>query len=167
MSYVAFNVMTYYILANAAPGFNFFNMGFLVGVNSKNPLKRGLFGQKVGGLFKKKPKNWTFHIIWGSIQEWGSIGVDMVCFLFFVFCCMFLFYFNVVTYVETLDSLSQIIKKVIYLFFHLKNKYLLRYVNGIKSFLSLLNFKILLRAQPLQCVESCNSCIQLSFYKRN
>ena len=46
-------------------------MGFWVGDNSKNT-------SKSGGLFKETPKNWTFHITWGSIQEWGSIRADTV-----------------------------------------------------------------------------------------
>ena len=44
---------------------------FLVGVNTKNP-------SKSADLFKKTPKNWTIHITWGSIQEWGSINADTV-----------------------------------------------------------------------------------------
>lgn len=44
---------------------------FWVEVNSKNLSKRG-------GLFKKKPKNWTFQIIWAYIQEWGSISVHTI-----------------------------------------------------------------------------------------
>ena len=39
-----------------------------VGVNSKNPLS----------LLKKNPKNSTFHITWGSIQEWGCNQADTV-----------------------------------------------------------------------------------------
>ena len=33
---------------------------------------------KSGGLFKKNPKNRTFHIPWGSIQEWGCNQADTV-----------------------------------------------------------------------------------------
>ena len=49
-----------------------FKMGFWVEVNSKNPSKSG------GGLFKKNPKNRTFHINWGFIQEWGVNHADKV-----------------------------------------------------------------------------------------
>ena len=28
---------------------------------------------KSGGLFKKTPKNWTFHNTWGTIQEWAAL----------------------------------------------------------------------------------------------
>ena len=33
--------------------------------------------QKRGVLFKKTQKNMTFHITWGSIQEWGCIEADI------------------------------------------------------------------------------------------
>ena len=32
--------------------------------------------KKSGVLFEKKPQNRTFHITWGSIQEWGCISAD-------------------------------------------------------------------------------------------
>ena len=38
----------------------------------------GLFDQKVGVYFKKNPKNWTFHITCGSIEELDSIEADTV-----------------------------------------------------------------------------------------
>ena len=59
------------------PGVVFFKMGFWVRFNLKNSSKSGLF-KKSGVLFKKTPKNRTFHITWGSIQEWGCIGADTV-----------------------------------------------------------------------------------------
>ena len=53
------------------PRGSIFQYEFLGGVNTKNP-------SKSGGLFKKTPKNWTFHITWGSIQEWGYNIADTV-----------------------------------------------------------------------------------------
>ena len=53
-------------------------MGFGVGVNSKTPQKV-VFLSKKWGFIQEKPKNCTFHITWGSIQEWGSIRADTVC----------------------------------------------------------------------------------------
>ena len=53
-------------------------MSFWVGVNTKNP-------SKSGGLFKKTPKNWTFHITWGSIQEWGCNIADTVIEIYRIF----------------------------------------------------------------------------------
>ena len=39
----------------------------------------------------KNPKNWTFHITWGSIQEWGCNIADTVVSnqvsLEFIDCC--------------------------------------------------------------------------------
>ena len=63
------------------PQGSFFQYGFWVGVNLKKYLKKWSFWAKSGGLFKKNPKNWTFHITWGSIQEWGSIRADTVSYL--------------------------------------------------------------------------------------
>ena len=40
----------------------FFKMGFWEGFNSRNPSKSGLLSKKSGVLFKKNPKNKTFHI---------------------------------------------------------------------------------------------------------
>ena len=51
---------------------------FLGGVQFKISLKKWTFEQKSGGLFKKYPKNGTFHITWGSIQEWGCNQADTV-----------------------------------------------------------------------------------------
>ena len=45
-----------------SPGVLFFNMGFWVGVNSKNPLKSGLFQQKVGVSSRKPPKTRLFTL---------------------------------------------------------------------------------------------------------
>ena len=56
----------------------FFQYGFLGGGQFKNSLKKWTYWAKSGGLFKKKPQNWILHIIWGSIQEWGSINADTV-----------------------------------------------------------------------------------------
>ena len=42
-------------------GAQFFNIGFWVRFNSKNPSKRGLFAPKKGVQFKKNPKNRTFE----------------------------------------------------------------------------------------------------------
>ena len=53
---------------------------FLGGVQFKISLKKWTFEPKSGGLFKKTPKNGTFHITWGSIQEWGCNQADMVYF---------------------------------------------------------------------------------------
>ena len=50
------------------------------GVQFKISLKKWTFEPKSGGLFKKNPKNGTFHITWGSIQEWGCNQADMVYF---------------------------------------------------------------------------------------
>ena len=52
--------MAYRIRLNAAPGFN-----------SK-------YLSKSGVLFKKTPKNMTFHTTWGSIQEWSCVQADTV-----------------------------------------------------------------------------------------
>ena len=54
----------YRIHVNAAlrPEVLFFNMGFWVGVNSKNPLKSGLFDQKVGVYSLKTPKTGLFTL---------------------------------------------------------------------------------------------------------
>ena len=38
----------------------------------------GTFWPKSGSLFKKNPKNWTFHITCGSIEELDSIEADTV-----------------------------------------------------------------------------------------
>ena len=43
-----------------SPGVLFFNMGFWVGDNSKNPSKSGLFEQKVGVYSRKTPKTGLF-----------------------------------------------------------------------------------------------------------
>ena len=67
----------YRIRVNAAPGF-IFQYGFLGGGQFKKSLKKRSFSAKSGGLFKKNPKNWTFHITWGTIQEWGCIDSDTV-----------------------------------------------------------------------------------------
>ena len=47
------------------------------GQSKKIPNKR-TFQPKTGSLFKKNPKDWTFHITWGSIQEWGGNQADTV-----------------------------------------------------------------------------------------
>ena len=44
------------------PGVLFFNMGFWVGVNTKKPLKSGLFDQKVGVYSRKPPKTGLFTL---------------------------------------------------------------------------------------------------------
>ena len=36
------------------------------------------FWPQSGGLLKKNSNNRTFHITWGSIQEWGCIDADTV-----------------------------------------------------------------------------------------
>ena len=41
-------------------------------LDSKNPSKREFLSKK-WGLIQERPKNWTFNIIWGFIQERGSI----------------------------------------------------------------------------------------------
>ena len=58
-------------------GFTFQN-GFLGGVEFKKSLKKWTFEQKSGVIFKKNHKNITFHITWGSIQEWGGIEANTV-----------------------------------------------------------------------------------------
>ena len=47
---------------HCSPGVLFFNMGFWVGVNSKNPPKSGLFKQKVGVYSRKTPKTRLFTL---------------------------------------------------------------------------------------------------------
>ena len=47
---------------HCSPGVLFFNMGFWVGVNSKNPPKSGLFKQKVGVYSRKTPKTRLFTV---------------------------------------------------------------------------------------------------------
>ena len=47
-------------LRHCSPGVLFFNMGFWVGVNSKNPPKSGLFKQKV--YSRKTPKTRLFTL---------------------------------------------------------------------------------------------------------
>ena len=47
---------------HCSPGVLFFNMGFWVGVNSKNPPKSGLFKQKVGVYSRKPPKTRLFTV---------------------------------------------------------------------------------------------------------
>ena len=59
-------------------GGSIFQYGFLGGDQFKKYLKKWSFWAKSGGLFKKNPKNWTFHITWGYIQEWGYIDADTV-----------------------------------------------------------------------------------------
>ena len=49
-------------LRQCCPRVLFFNMGFWVGVNSKNPLKSGLFQQKVGVSSRKPPKTRLFTL---------------------------------------------------------------------------------------------------------
>ena len=58
-----------------------FQNGFLGGFQFKISLKKWTFEPKSGVLFEKTPKNLTFHITWGSIQEWGCIEADTVCYL--------------------------------------------------------------------------------------
>ena len=60
------------------PRGSIFQYGFLGGGQFKKYLKKWTFWPKSGGLFKKNPKNCTFHITWGSIQEWGCIRADTV-----------------------------------------------------------------------------------------
>ena len=66
------------------PQGSIFQYGFLGGGQFKKYLKKWSFWAKSGGLFKKNPKNLTFHITCGSIQEWGSIRADTV--FLFGFC---------------------------------------------------------------------------------
>ena len=55
-----------------------FQNGFLGGGQFKKSLKKWTFWPKSGGLFKKNANNRTFHITWGSIQEWGCNQADTV-----------------------------------------------------------------------------------------
>ena len=56
-----------------------FQNGFFGGFQFKISLKKLTFEPKSRVLFEKKPKNLTFHITWGSIQDWGCIEADTVC----------------------------------------------------------------------------------------
>ena len=63
-----------------------FQNGFLGEDQFKKYFKKWTFQQqKSGVLFKKPPKNMTFHITWGSIQEWGYNQADTVFFFFYHF----------------------------------------------------------------------------------
>ena len=63
-----------------ARGFIFQN-GFLGGVwgSIQNIPEKVDFWAKKLGFIQENPKNLTFHITWGSIQEWGCIQEDTVC----------------------------------------------------------------------------------------
>ena len=50
--------------------------GSILGFNSKYPSKNEHLSKKSGVLFKKNPKNMTFHTTWCSIQEWVCIQAD-------------------------------------------------------------------------------------------
>ena len=60
------------------PQGSIFQNAILGGVQFKISLKKWTFVPKSGGLFKKTPKNGTFLIRWGSIQEWSCNQVDTV-----------------------------------------------------------------------------------------
>ena len=60
------------------PRGSIFQIWFLGGVLFEISLKKWTFEQKSGVLFKKTPKNMTFHITWGFIQEWGCNQADTV-----------------------------------------------------------------------------------------
>ena len=60
------------------PQGSIFQYDFLGGGQFQKSLKKWTFWPKSVVLLKKNSKNWTFHITWGSIQEWGSIEADTV-----------------------------------------------------------------------------------------
>ena len=59
---------------HCCPGVLFFNMGFWVGVNSKNPLKSGLFDQKVGVYSRKTPKTGLFTLPGALFKSGAAIS---------------------------------------------------------------------------------------------
>ena len=67
------STILYYLPTSKQPRGSIFQNGFLGGVQFKISLKKWTFEQK-----KWTPKNMTFHITWGSIQEWVCIEVDTV-----------------------------------------------------------------------------------------
>ena len=69
------------------PRGSIFQYGFLGGGQYKKSLKKWTFWAKSGGLLRKTPKNWTLHITWGSIEEWGSIDADTYCIFIFMHVC--------------------------------------------------------------------------------
>ena len=61
------NILIYFVdelpyPRQCSPGVLFVNNGIWVGVNSKNPLKSGLFQQKVGVSSRKTPKTRLFTL---------------------------------------------------------------------------------------------------------
>ena len=61
------------------PRGSIFQYEFLGGGQFKKSLKKWTFLTKTWGFIQETPQNWTFHIIWGSIQEWGSNNADTIC----------------------------------------------------------------------------------------